>query len=190
MKICDLGLARGFDVSDNLTEYVVTRWYRAPEVILNASHYSKSIDIWSVGCIFAELFGRSPLFPGEDYLDQIQRIIAVLGMPNAEDTHFISNESAKRYIRSLPRRQKVPWSSLYPKANPIALDLINKMLVFNPSKRWSAAQCLAHPYFKELHNPEDETTSERKFDWGSDNFELTKSKLQTYVYEESLKYHP
>ncbi len=71
LKICDLGLARGFEICDNLTEYVVTRWYRAPEVILNASHYTKAIDIWSVGCIFAELLGRSPLFPGEDYLDQV-----------------------------------------------------------------------------------------------------------------------
>lgn len=190
LKICDLGLARGFEVQDNLTEYVVTRWYRAPEVILNASHYTKAIDIWSVGCIFAELLGRSPLFPGEDYLDQVQRIISVLGMPSSDDISFIQNESAKRYIRSLPRRQKVPWSTLYPKADPIALDLINKMLVFNPAKRYTCEQCLRHPYFKELHNPEDETVSDVTFDWSFDNFEPTKSKLQTYVYEESLKFHP
>jgi len=70
LKICDLGLARGFEQDNEFkTEYVVTRWYRAPEVILNASEYNKSIDIWSVGCIFAELLGRTALFPGEDYLD-------------------------------------------------------------------------------------------------------------------------
>lgn len=70
LKICDLGLARGFDCKDNmLTEYVVTRWYRAPEVILNASEYDHAIDIWSIGCIFAELLGRAPLLPGDDYLD-------------------------------------------------------------------------------------------------------------------------
>ena len=70
LKICDLGLARGFSLEDeNKTEYVVTRWYRAPEVILQASEYTKAIDIWSVGCIFAELLGRTPLFPGKDYLE-------------------------------------------------------------------------------------------------------------------------
>jgi len=80
LKICDLGLARGFEIEDeNKTEYVfsfyiyfryvVTRWYRAPEVILQASEYTKAIDIWSVGCIFAELLGRTPLFPGKDYLE-------------------------------------------------------------------------------------------------------------------------
>ena len=78
MKICDLGLGRGYDTEEELkTQYVVTRWYRAPEVILNASEYTKAIDIWSIGCIFAELLGRTALYPGEDYLDQIQRVISV-----------------------------------------------------------------------------------------------------------------
>jgi mitogen-activated protein kinase 1/3 len=68
LKICDLGLARGYEEDEpkNLTEYVVTRWYRAPEVILNASKYTDKIDVWSIGCIFAELLGRTPLLPGED----------------------------------------------------------------------------------------------------------------------------
>lgn len=70
LKICDFGLARGYEeTTTTLTEYVVTRWYRAPEVILNASHYSNALDVWSIGCIFAELLGRAPLFPGDDYLD-------------------------------------------------------------------------------------------------------------------------
>ena len=82
LQICDLGLARGYvEEEEEKTEYVVTRWYRAPQVILNASEYSKAVDIWSVGCIMAELFGRQPLFPGEDFLDQVQRIISVLGTP-------------------------------------------------------------------------------------------------------------
>ena len=75
------------------TEYVVTRWYRAPEVILNASEYTKAVDIWSVGCILAELFGRQPLFPGEDFLDQVQRIISVLGTPSSEDMKYIGKQS-------------------------------------------------------------------------------------------------
>lgn len=86
--------------------YVVTRWYRAPEVILNASEYSKAVDIYSVGCILAELIGRTPLFPGENYLDQVQRIIAVLGSPTVDDMHYIGNANAIKYIKSLPKRSK------------------------------------------------------------------------------------
>lgn len=190
LKICDLGLARGFGMGGELTEYVVTRWYRAPEIILDASHYSKAIDIWSAGCIFAELIGRAPLFPGEDYLDQVQRIIAVLGMPSTEDINFIGNESAKKYIRNLPRRQRVPWSTLYPKANPVALDLLNNMLVFNPSKRLTVEQCLEHPYFEGLHNPEEEPKATTLFDWSFDDFTPTKPLLQSKVYDESLRFHP
>ena len=192
LKICDLGLARGFDAAkdDNLTEYVVTRWYRAPEVILNASHYTKALDIWGVGCVFAELMGRSPLFPGEDYLDQVQRVIAVLGMPSQEDMGFIGNDSAKRYIKSLPKRQRVPWSTLYPKANPVALDLLSKTLVFNPEKRFTAEECLAHPYFDGLHNAEEEPVAPVKFDWSFDDFTPTKALLQSMVFEESLRFHP
>jgi len=72
LQIFDFGLARGYEeqqIQEGLTEYVVTRWYRAPEVILNATHYTKALDVWSIGCIFAELLGRAPLFPGDDYLD-------------------------------------------------------------------------------------------------------------------------
>ena len=89
-----------------MTEYVVTRWYRAPEVILNASHYTNALDVWSIGCIFAELLGRAPLFPGDDYLDQIKRTIAVLGTPTHEDMTFIGNDLARKYIRKLPKRNK------------------------------------------------------------------------------------
>ena len=75
-------------------------------MILNASEYTKAVDIWSIGCILAELIGRNPLFPGEDYLDQVQRVIAVLGTPTSQDMAYIGNESAVKYIRSLPKRSK------------------------------------------------------------------------------------
>lgn len=76
---------------------------------MNASEYSKAVDIWSVGCIMAELLGRQPLFPGEDFLDQVQRIISVLGTPTAEDMKYIGNENAMKYIKSLPKRTRQPW---------------------------------------------------------------------------------
>jgi mitogen-activated protein kinase 1/3 len=123
---------------------VVTRWYRAPEVILNASEYTKAVDIWSVGCIMAELYGRQPLFPGEDFLDQVQRIISVLGTPTPEDMRYIGtnpiilgNENAIKYIKSLPKRTKQSWDKLFPNIKPQAADLLSKMLTFNPDKRYT-----------------------------------------------------
>lgn len=191
LKICDLGLARGFDFEDeNKTTYVVTRWYRAPEVILKASEYTKAIDIWSIGCIFAELLGRTPLFPGQNYLDQLQRIIAVSGTPSPADMAYITNDKALDYMKSLPKRTKLPLKNLYPDANPVALDLLEKMLVFNPDKRYTAEECLGHPYFEEYHSPEAEPLSDEVFDWSWDNFEPTKELLQGMVYDEASKFHP
>eukprot|EP01015_Nassula_variabilis_P008281 TRINITY_DN1654_c0_g1_i1.p2 TRINITY_DN1654_c0_g1~~TRINITY_DN1654_c0_g1_i1.p2 ORF type:complete len:173 (-),score=58.21 TRINITY_DN1654_c0_g1_i1:90-608(-) len=152
--------------------------------------YKRQVDIWSVGCIFAELLGRNPLFPGEDYLDQVQRVIAVLGTPSPDDLSYIGNESALKYIKSLPKRSKQSWSSLYPKANPVGLDLLGKMLTFNPDTRYTVEECLAHPYFEGLHNEEEEPKCEEVYDWSWDNFEPTKDILQTMVYEESLYFNP
>jgi len=191
LKICDLGLARGFDEEDEYkTTYVVTRWYRAPEVILKASEYTKAIDIWSIGCIFAELLGRTPLFPGQNYLDQLQRIIAVLGTPSPVDMEYITNDKALDYMKSLPKRSKLPLKNLYADATPEALDLLEKMLVFNPEKRYTAEECLAHPYFEEYHSAEAEPLADEVFDWSWDNFEPTKELLQGMIFDESLKYHP
>merc|ERR1711904_195847 len=102
MKICDFGLARlepetgyaGF-----MTEYVVTRWYRAPEIMLSCQEYTKAIDIWSVGCIFAELLGRKPLFPGDDYIHQLQIICDKLGTPHEDELAFVTSEKAKRFMK-------------------------------------------------------------------------------------------
>ena len=103
---------------------------------------------------------------------------------------FIGSEPARKYIRSLPKRNKQTWSSLYTKANPVALDLLGKMLVFNPHKRYSVEQCLAHPYFEGLHNEQAEPKAKDPFDWSFDNFEPTKEILQNMVYDEALKFHP
>lgn len=95
-----------------------------------------------------------------------------------------------KYIKSRPKRTKQPWESLYPKANRLALDLLAKMLVFNPEKRLTVEECLAHEYLKELHSPDEEPICEELFDWSFDTFELTKETLQTMVYEEAAVFHP
>lgn len=117
-------------------------------MILNASEYTKAIDMWSIGCIFAELLGRTALFPGDNYLDQIQRVIAVLGTPTYDDISYISNEKALDFIKSIPRRSRQSLDILFPDASPLALDLLRKMLTFNPNNRFTVEECLAHPYFE------------------------------------------
>jgi mitogen-activated protein kinase 1/3 len=201
IKICDLGLGRGGITDDNekkpeenkqedLTEYVITRWYRAPEVILCPSEYTKAVDVWSIGCILAELLGRKAIFQGEHYLDQIEKITEVLGSPKIEDLDFVTRPEAKEFIMKLEKKKKVPFSKLYEGANPIALDLLEKMLTFNPKKRITIKECLEHPYFKELREPELETTASELFDWSFDEVELKKENLQKMIYEESLHFHP
>lgn len=141
-----------------------------------------------MGCIFAELLGRTPLFPGKDYLEQIQRIIAILGTPTAEELSYISNDSALKFVKGLPKRTKQNWENLYPDSNPVGLDLLSKMLTFNPDDRYTMEECLAHPYFEGLHNSEDEPVAPELFDWSWDDFHLTKEKLQSMVYDEAVSY--
>ncbi|OQR67603.1 extracellular signal-regulated kinase 1/2-like [Tropilaelaps mercedesae] len=139
LKICDFGLARVADPNHDhtgfLTEYVATRWYRAPEIMLNSKGYTKSIDIWSVGCILAEMLSNRPIFPGKHYLDQLNHILGILGSPCQDDLNCIINEKARSYLQSLPAKPKVPWNRLYPEADPRALDLLDRMLTFNPLRR-------------------------------------------------------
>ncbi|MBV98796.1 Mitogen-activated protein kinase 1, partial [Eschrichtius robustus] len=121
LKICDFGLARVADPDHDhtgfLTEYVATRWYRAPEIMLNSKGYTKSIDIWSVGCILAEMLSNRPIFPGKHYLDQLNHILGILGSPSQEDLNCIINLKARNYLLSLPHKNKVPWNRLFPNAD-------------------------------------------------------------------------
>ena len=115
LKICDFGLARGTkeEADYELTEYVVTRWYRAPEVMCSCQEYDHKIDVWSVGCILAELHGRKPLFPGDDYIKQMNLIFGVLGTPSKDDMKFITNEKALEYIKSLKKKPKITFDKIY-----------------------------------------------------------------------------
>jgi serine/threonine protein kinase len=130
------------------------------------------------------------LYLGDHYLDQIQKIISVLGTPSAEDLEFITNNQAREFVQKLAKRTKQTFSSLFKKSNPVALDLLSKMLIFNPKKRYTVEQCISHPYFEGLHNPEEEPISDSSFDWSFDDIELTKETLQSMIYEESLNFDP
>merc|ERR1712224_210262 len=194
LKICDFGLARGYgDDEDDptLTDYVVTRWYRAPEVVLLASEYTKSIDVWSVGCILCELIGRKPIFQGQDHLHQVKVIFQVLGTPSEADLDWLPSKSpARSFIRKIPACTKQRWENIYPKATADGVDAIENMLTFHPVKRVSVEQAIRLQYFSTLHMPDDEPVAEKPVNWDFDKFTPTKRLLQNYIYMECYRFHP
>jgi mitogen-activated protein kinase 1/3 len=193
LKICDFGLARGFGAEDddpNLTDYVVTRWYRAPEVVLLASEYTKSIDVWSVGCILCELIGRKPIFTGKDHLDQIKKILQVIGTPTEADLDWLPKKSpARPFLAKVPKYDKQPWASIYPKVSKSAHDALEAMLMFHPERRPDTKVIIELPYYESLHMPEDEPVADKPIDWKFDKFTPTKRLLQNYVYAECWRFH-
>ncbi|EFJ31695.1 hypothetical protein SELMODRAFT_449429 [Selaginella moellendorffii] len=191
LKICDFGLARtGSDKGQFMTEYVVTRWYRAPELLLSCEEYTSAIDMWSVGCIFAELLGRKPIFPGKDYIHQLKLIINTIGSPEEDDLQFILSNKARSYIRSLPFAPKIPLERLYPRANPLALNLIDQMLVFDPKKRLTVTDALEHPYLSMLHDAALEPSASAAFEFDFEDEELREDALREKVWNEMCYYHP
>uniref|UniRef100_A0A0E0FQ60 mitogen-activated protein kinase n=1 Tax=Oryza nivara TaxID=4536 RepID=A0A0E0FQ60_ORYNI len=165
VKICDFGLARvSFDDTPSAifwTDYVATRWYRAPELCGSFfSKYTPAIDIWSVGCIFAEMLMGKPLFPGKNVVHQLDLMTDLLGSPSGETISRIRNEKARRYLGNMRKKPRVPFSQKFPGADPMALHLLERLLAFDPKDRPTAAElcvkALTDPYFTGLANSERE----------------------------------
>ena len=276
-----------------LTEYVVTRWYRAPELLVENQTYTTAIDVWAVGCIFAEMIGRkvrshsgdgapgawsacrgsvaapveglvegasaggvrrrswaradavhggadgphaaaqgggerspaasgseavpaapighrrsSPLptvayhylpsvplrsqalFPGRDYLNQLRLIIDILGTPSEEDLACIANQQAVQFLRTLPVKARRPWSDVFPKATPQALDLLAWMLIFDPSKRCSMEDALYSEYMAPLHQGRALPEQEDKFSFGFEKASTTQAELRDLIWREMQHFHP
>jgi len=147
VKIADFGLAREIRSRPPYTDYVSTRWYRAPEVLLRSTNYSSPIDIWACGAIIAELYSLKPLFPGSSEVDEIFRIVRVLGTPS-KDNWPEGLKLAQAMNFKFPQCVPTPLKTLLPNASAEALQLIQDSLEWNPNKRPTAAQCLKYPYFQ------------------------------------------
>nr|XP_020461902.1 mitogen-activated protein kinase 7-like isoform X2 [Monopterus albus]XP_020461903.1 mitogen-activated protein kinase 7-like isoform X2 [Monopterus albus] len=193
LKIGDFGMARGLsshpEESYSLTEYVATRWYRAPELLLSLNHYSLAIDLWSVGCIFAEMLGRKQLFPGKHYVHQLQLILSVLGTPPEGLIGAIRADRVRSYVQSLPSRSAVPLAKLYPQAEPDALDLLGAMLRFDSHERISVTQALEHPYLAKYHDPDDEPICVPAFDFEFDKLPMNNEQIKEAILMEIQDYH-
>jgi len=161
VKVCDFGLCRSVAEASNvaapvLTDYVATRWYRAPEILLGSTRYTKGVDMWAVGCILGEMLLGKPCFPGNSTMNQLERVLECTGKPTGEDLAAARSPFAATMIDSVPLSRHRPPHEMFPMASPEALDLIKRCLQFNPGKRLTAFEALRHPYVAQFHNEADE----------------------------------
>ena len=193
IKICDFGLARSVvqsnpDINPVLTDYVATRWYRAPEILLGSTAYSKGVDMWSVGCILGEMLLGKPLFPGTSTINQLERIMEITGRPVADDLEALKSPYAKTMLESIVNIKPRSLRDLLPSASPEAIDLIRQCLHFNPNKRVSAHQALKHPYVLQFSNPAEEKICTRPIRIAiDDNIKLTVQDYRERLYNEIVK---
>lgn len=215
LKVCDFGLARMLppereDAIDDqraaaaaalartqaaeaselrdhpdMSEYVVTRWYRAPEVMVSCNDYSKPIDVWAAGCIFAELLYRRALFPGTDYLDQIRRICQRMGTPTDEELSFTPRTNARAFVRDTHVPRRTP-QEIFPDIDADARDLLMRMLEFDPRRRITVTDAISHPFMATLHREEDEPVASFTLDFSYESQELTIEELRQMVWEYAL----
>jgi len=180
MKVADFGLARSLiDNQDEeskavekpvLTDYVATRWYRAPEILAGSQTYGTAVDLWSLGCIFGEMLGGKPVFAGTSTLNQFEKIVEVLGMPNEKQTESLQSAFAQTMLESLnleerkqksKAEQKEAWRVKYPNTSDDALDLMTDLMRFDPTERITAKAGLTHPYCAQFHDAESEIEARR-----------------------------
>jgi len=192
LKVADFGLARSIASLENdavenpvLTDYVATRWYRAPEILLGSTRYTKGVDMWSVGCILGELLGGKPMFPGTSTMNQLDRIIEVTGRPSQDDIEAIDSPFAATMLESLPRTQPTRLQEMFPHASEDALDLLRQLLQFNPHKRITTEGSLNHPYVAAFHNEEEELTCDKVIKISiDDDHKYSISEYRNVLYQE------
>jgi mitogen-activated protein kinase 15 len=193
VKVADFGLARSIQAYDDesapvMTDYVATRWYRAPEIVLGSCQYSKAVDIWSVGCILGELILGKAIFPGKSTINQVELIIQLMGKPTPEDLSSINAATDYSIIESMSAKKKYSFSQFFKGASKEALDFLKRTLVFDPTKRLTAEQALKHPYVKQFHNPEEEIVCDKIIRLPiSDSKKLSLKEYRDALYNDILK---
>jgi mitogen-activated protein kinase 15 len=198
VKLCDFGLARSVaantDVSQDsnssfLSEYIATRWFRSPELLLAYPLYSKGVDIWAVGCILGEMLTGKPVFPGTSTLDQLERVLTVTGPPSKEDLDAIQSPFAETMLQSInPRQDQRSLADMFPKASPDMLDFLKRCFRFNPNKRPSAIDLLQHPLFSRFHDSKKEPSAPTAIRIAlDDNIKLSADDYRKHIYQLIMK---
>ncbi|THD23556.1 Mitogen-activated protein kinase [Fasciola hepatica] len=205
VKVCDFGLTRslaaihgGFrgsvesfsDAAVNggdpeLTEYVATRWYRAPEILLASSRYTKFVDMWSLGCILGEMLSGKPIFPGSSTINQIERIVSVVDKPTDEDIASLHSEYGRSILAKAFQKPRSHIEALFrTDVDRNAIDLVKKLLVLNPSKRLTVEEALNHAYVKKFRDPSSEMVMDHVVTPPlSDDLQLSVAEYQQKLYE-------
>lgn len=150
LKLCDFGSAKILVESEPNVSYICSRYYRAPELIFGATNYTTKIDVWSTGCVMAELMLGQPLFPGESGIDQLVEIIKVLGTPTRDQIRTMNPNYMEH---KFPQIKPHPFNKVFRKASPDAIELISALLEYTPTQRLSAIEAMCQPYFDELRDP-------------------------------------
>ncbi|OQO03713.1 Protein kinase gsk3 [Cryoendolithus antarcticus] len=158
LKLCDFGSAKILVENEPNVSYICSRYYRAPELIFGATNYTTKIDVWSTGCVMAELMLGQPLFPGESGIDQLVEIIKVLGTPTRDQIRTMNPNYMEH---KFPQIKPHPFGKVFRKADPNAIDLISKLLEYTPTQRLSAIDAMVHPFFDELRDPSTKLADSR-----------------------------
>ncbi|KAJ5421078.1 hypothetical protein N7465_003597 [Penicillium sp. CMV-2018d] len=187
LKICDFGLAREQD--HQMTGYVSTRYYRAPEIMLTWQRYSYTVDIWSTGCILAEMLLGQVLLPGTDNVHHFKLITEMFGKPPKEIMETVYSDITMQFVNSLPEAEPQSLRATLGDADSEAIDLLEKMLDIDPQKRITAADALPHPYLSTYSDSNDEPECEKQIDWSLLDSEMTTDQWKTKMYFEILNYH-
>ena len=172
LKLCDFGSAKILVPGEPNVSYICSRYYRAPELIFGATNYTTNIDIWSTGCVMAELMQGMPLFPGESGIDQLVEIIKVLGTPSREQ---IKTMNPNYMEHKFPQIRPHPFSKIFrPRTPADAIDLITNLLQYTPNARLTAIEAMCHPFFDELRDEDVVLSNGRPM---PDLFNFTKEEL-------------
>lgn len=187
LKICDFGLARGINSkfmkfkSSPITNYVATRWYRAPELVLShKGKYGKAVDMWAIGCILAELYGRRPLLMGKDKFHQLHEIMKIIGTPTQE---VILKNKWNLTTVAKPQFKKMDFAAIYPFASKDAIEFLDNLLLWEQSERHTVDECIEDKYLWRVRDKENESICKEIFDF---SFESTTNmtSLKMILHEE------
>lgn len=189
LKIIDFGLSRSVDVPfSDLTDYVITRWYRPPELLLENTNYSTAVDIWSVGCIFAEMYNRKPVFPGRNTMDQLRLIAQHVGKPPAS---IVEHKEALEKLRELPDGTlNIPKLVPGLANNKDGIDFLAQMWTLDPRKRPTATQMLSHPYLAHLHDADDEPSCPHLYQWVYEGQTMGAADLRKAFWKDMVDFNP
>jgi len=188
VKVCDFGLARSLTSkgpanSQILTDYVATRWYRAPEILFGSPQYTTGVDLWACGCILGEMISCKAMFPGHSTMDQIDRILRFTGYPSSQDIEAVKSPFARTMLENLPHKKPIKFEEAYPKEDPEKLNVLDKLLRFNPKHRLSADDCLKLKYMKDFHCEDDEPVAKGPITIPlDDNQKLTMREYRSALY--------